>query len=245
MLSTTRIFSSQNFEKELTRLNLQEIKVNTKLIKDKKLGEIYAIDTGVSSKPFIPKIKEANSIKLLPTDVVVDIGAHIGVYALTAARAGVKAVVAYEPSDDNFEVLKLNTFDLPNFEVYKMAVTGDDPGFVDFYLSKGPGLRNSLIPIRGRTPVTVTAIPYAEAVADATVVKIDVEGAEYTYPLSQPGLRALIIDFHPKKGEDWIQEVKDKLSVLEHEGFRIIDYPKFKKGWNASWEACATLERTL
>jgi hypothetical protein len=88
--------------------------------------------------------------------------------------------------------------------------------------------------------VQVKAISYEAAVKEATIVKVDVEGAEYDYPLVQTHLRGAIIDFHPAH-PDWIDRVKDILAEFQLAGFTVLNEPKFKKGWNASWDACATV----
>lgn len=47
-------------------------------------------------------------VKLEPADVVVDVGAHIGWFALAAARRGAGIVVCAEPFAENFELLESN-----------------------------------------------------------------------------------------------------------------------------------------
>src|SRR5262245_25367629 len=113
--------------------------LTVKLTESKLLnGPVYAIDTGKGNKLFLPQIKEMTRRKLRPDDRVVDIGAHVGVFSLYCARSPVSSVVAYEPDPSNFEILTMNRFDLPNFEVRQAAVTGSAQDTVELYLSRGP-----------------------------------------------------------------------------------------------------------
>lgn len=186
-------------------------------------------------KPFVPPMRECMSIKLRTSDVVADIGAYCGTYALIAARTPVKAVYAYEPTPISFRVL--NTNNNINLHNIQKAVVGDDSEFIDLYISQGIGVTNSLIPSK-RKPRTiqVEAINYKIAVAGCSVVKIDVEGAEYDYPIVQDGIRALIIDFH-KIGKNWIEKAENKISEIESAGFKPVIKPDWSNGWTqaGSW----------
>lgn len=146
-------------------------------------------------------MRECASIPLRHSDVVVDIGAYVGTYAIRAARFPVQHVVAYEPTPATFAVLSLTA--LPNMKLVQAAVVADrDVESVALYISRGIGVTNSTMPSTQKSPVDVPAVAYAEAVSGASIVKIDVEGAEYDYPIVQPSLRAIIVDFHPLPGED-------------------------------------------
>lgn len=70
-----------------------------------------------------------------------------------------------------------------------------------------------------------------------TIVKVDVEGAEYGYDIVQPSIRALIIDFHPVPGIDWIHNSKLIIEQIEDAGFKAVVTPDFTNGWTraGSW----------
>lgn len=192
---------------------------------------------GSKSRPFITPMRECNSIALRYTDVVVDIGAYVGTYAIKAARFPVRRVTAYEPTPSTFEILSSVT--LPNLVPVRAAIVGDDRYEVDLFVSSGIGVTNSTTAsYRKETTVRVPAISYTEAVAGATIVKIDVEGGEYEYPIVQPGLRAIILDFHPVTDRDWVSEAERIVEEIEDSGFRPVISPRFdKSGWEraGSW----------
>ncbi len=191
-------------------------------------------------KPFITNMRECNAVALRHSDVVVDIGAYVGTFAIRCARFPVKRVVAYEPTPETYNVLSITK--LPNLETRQMAVVGDDSESVELHLSKGIGVTNSIVLSRRKEEsVTVPAISYANAVREASIVKIDVEGAEYGYQIVQPSLRALIIDFHPVPDIDWKAAAHETMQDIRDAGFTPVIEPTFESGWNVG--GCWVRER--
>lgn len=183
-------------------------------------------------KPHVPHFEEMRSIPLRHSDVVADIGAYCGLYALHCARHPVKKVMAYEPTPRTMEVLRLSP--LPNLATYFAAVTGQEQSTAKLFISGGIGVTNSLAKREKKIGyLTVPAIPYAQAVKGATIVKIDVEGAEYSYPIYQEGVRAYLIDFHPVKG-NWKRKAQAIIESLLDNGFKTIVQPNFENGWTSA-----------
>lgn len=185
-------------------------------------------------KPFTNKMTEAKTVRLDPTDVVADIGGYVGEYAMYAARRGVQHVHTYEPTPDTFRLLRRNTERYPNITAHNRAVTGDAVDSVTLHTSPGIGVTNSIAKggKKGES-LTVPAVQYQRAVAGATVVKIDVEGAEYGYDIIQPHLRAYIIEWHPITGWDWQSYATALMDRIESMGFRpTVRRPRFANGWD-------------
>ena len=209
-------------------------------IKSSFTGGHFAIQSEQSSKPFTNPMSACKSVPLFENDVVVDIGAFVGEYSLYASRFA-NTVISYEAAPTTFEVLKQNQ--KPNMTIHNMAVVGDNRDSVKLYLSSGIGATNSIVKRKGRG-VVVKAISYDEAVKDATVVKIDVEGAEYGYDIIKPNLRAIILEFHPVTSNlsgglslKW-EKAYDIMQKLRHAGFEpACKVPKFRNGWdtNSAW----------
>lgn len=196
-------------------------------------GGHYVIQ-GKGKKPFVPQMKECASIPLRQSDVVIDIGAFVGTYAIRCARFPVKQVVAYEPTPSTFNILSLTQ--LPNLRLVQAAVTGDQRETVELHISDGLGVTNSIAKsFRKVDHVRVPAVNYVEAVRGASIVKIDVEGAEYDYPIIQPSLRAIILDFH--KVPDWIDKAHKIMDDLLAAGFVPVVEPIFENRWSpaGSW----------
>jgi FkbM family methyltransferase len=184
---------------------------------------------------------ECHSIALSPSDVVVDIGAYCGTYALWAAQKGVRLVRAYEPTLISFQALQRNAHGVLNLQTIRAAVVPDDRKEATFYLSRGLGVTNGLLPSKAKVPTRVPAISYAEAVKGATVIKIDIEGAEYALPIleAMPAtVRSMIIDFHPLSKRSWIQSADRIIAGLRGMGFTDVITPNWSNGWTraGSWK---------
>jgi len=185
-------------------------------------------------KPFHCPSKEMLSIKLDSRDIVADIGAYTGQYAMICAKAPVKEVRSYEPTPRSFSVLE--KYNEPNLKVFNLAVVGNDDKQREFYISCGIGVTNSLIEKRKSTKLMVNCINYDDVIKDCTVVKIDIEGGEYECNLIQPHIRAYIIDFH-RVGKDWLDKSKKIIQELNDLGYICIIEPNFNCGWTqaGSW----------
>lgn len=145
--------------------------------------------------------------ELRPGDVFVDVGAHIGVHALTAARRlrelGGGQVFAIEPTHDSAN--KLRTTAARNglgLTVVETAL-GDAPGTVDLYADPAYGIEDAGVRsqygsgrVVQRIPVT-TFDAWAKEVGLSRVdlVKIDVEGAE---PLVLRGMQESLERLRPR-----------------------------------------------
>ena len=204
-------------------------------VESKKTGGHFAFKTEKSNKPFENPMSFYLKIKLRETDIVADLGAYVGEYSLIAHKAGVKKIYAYEPTPQTFKLLKLNK--KPNMEIFNKAVVGGDEKKVNLFISTGIGVTNSIKKEKGEK-IKVDAIKYEDAIKDSTVVKIDVEGGEYSYNIIQPSLRAIILEFHPIVGRDWKKDAYKIIEQIESNGFKRIFMPNFNNGWSLTgcWE---------
>lgn len=117
-------------------------------------------------------------------DIVVDIGAHVGTFALMAARSGAAQVHAYEPMPSNVSILRANLAanGVSNVTVHSSAVGGRSGQAV---MSVGTfSVGGSLAPLPGAVgsvavPVVTLAGIFDENGLDRIdFLKIDCEGAE-------------------------------------------------------------------
>lgn len=202
-------------------------------VNSKITGGHYAFKNATSKKAFTNKMTEAMQVKLLPNDIVVDIGAYVGEYSLYCATKNVTAIYAYEPTPNTFELLQKNTINKKVIKIFNKAVVGNDITKTQLHLSKGIGVTNSIVKTHAKKKViTVPCIRYEEAIKNTSVVKIDVEGAEYTYNIFQPHIRAFIIEFHPISGMDWMGKAHKIMNQLENEGYNPLCKPGFENGWD-------------
>ena len=208
---------------------------SVELIKDGVIGEYYALRGDGAKNAFKNPMASCRKVILNSNDIVVDIGAFVGEYSMIASRVA-KKVISYEASPDVFKVLSMNK--KPNMTIHNKAVIGGNEKSIELFLSKGIGATNSIVKSTSkRGSVVVPAINYIQAVKGATVVKIDVEGAEYEYDIIQPYLRAIILEFHPIANIDWQKKANKVMSDLKKAGFKPLMIPGFKNGWdtNSAW----------
>ena len=205
-------------------------------VNSKFTGGHYCLKNNRSASAFTNPMKSCSKVKLYKDDIVVDIGAYVGEYSIHAANCGVSLVRSYEATPATFRILSKNKRN--NMQIFNQAVVGNDSKTVKLYLSSGIGVTNSIAKSKGKKSVIeIDAIKYEDAVKDATVVKIDVEGAEYSYDIIQKHLRAIILEFHPIEGVDWIKNARRIMNQIKTAGFKPMMVPKFQNGWdtNSSW----------
>lgn len=204
-------------------------------IKNNLIGEFWAIKRIGAKKPFQNPMSACKTVKLYSEDIVADIGAYIGEYSLYASQFA-KKINSYEGSPNTYKVLCMNKNSKIN--PYNKIVVGDDSKTARLYLTKcsGQGAANSIVNIK-KDYIDVPAINYADAIKTATVVKIDVEGAEYDYPIINDNLRAIILEFH-RVGKNYKDKANAIMNDLEKSGFKsTYKIPEFKNGWdtNSAW----------
>lgn len=112
------------------------------------------------------------SLPIKDGTVVADIGANIGIMSrMFASRGGI--VHAFEPSPSALELLEVNTADLPNVTIHRVALS-DGEGttrFNELYGNSVSSISKEGIEVPMRTLDSIGIMP--------TVIKIDVEGYEH------------------------------------------------------------------
>jgi FkbM family methyltransferase len=124
----------------------------------------------------------AKHITLEESDVWLDIGGNIGVFALSIFDK-VNKVVSYEPEPENCRLFRQNIASnhAENIRLIPSAITPSQTEQNTLYCNNGKNKgAHSVKPIRGRTPIKIETTPIAEALAEhrPNKVKLDAEGAE-------------------------------------------------------------------
>jgi len=172
-------------------------------------------------------------------DIVVDIGAHIGYYALLEARiVGEKGkVYAIEPVPENIELLRKNIElnEYSNVEVYQLAI-GDRKGFVPMYVAKQSNISSlreidyyvaaDIITEEINVEV-ITLDDFLENRPYPNIIRMDVEGYEYQVIKGMKKILekqlplTLFIEFH--FGFLTREESIEILQTLKEAGFEVAD----------------------
>jgi len=119
-------------------------------------------------------------------DVVIDCGAHIGVFTWKALEAGASKVVAVEPDPTNLECLRRNfKKEIADGRVVLAAVgVWSKPGKMTLNLGEGGNTgENSMVMKEGTTSIEVPVTTLDQLVKDlglerVNFIKMDIEGAE-------------------------------------------------------------------
>lgn len=169
-------------------------------------------------------------------DLVVDIGANIGVFTIYAASKTANAVYAFEPSRSCFEVLKQNVQAnrLENVKFFNYAVA--DKSGVQAFIDSEDSTARKLECIKpdsdgNRTEVRVTTLQEimdTNNIEQIDFLKMDCEGSEGLILGSVP------VDYL-KKVKKLAMEFHDGISKIKHDGMRkILEEAGFQTGirWN-------------
>lgn len=175
-------------------------------------------------------------------DVVIDIGANIGAFAIAAgSMAPDVSVFAFEPDADNWALASRNAAinGLANVRVLRKAVSGE-PGTLKLF--KGAqGSLHTTVPGRLADPagyeevesVTLAQIMDEHSIERCAFLKLDCEGAEYEILYrTPPGYLARIdqmaVKYHAHV--DKASKSQELFRFLERSGFEILEIDDHAEG---------------
>ncbi len=183
------------------------------------------------------------------TDIVIDIGAHIGLFTLLAASKGSK-VFSFEPDPSNFEHLldhlKVNK-NLSKLVKAKNYAIWKKKGSIVFYRYTS-SVSHSIITRPDKSladKIKVKTITLNDVISDNNInkidfLKIDCEGAEYDvlsslHDENWPLIKHIVMEVH-NFGNFKVKILKQ---LLENRGFKVMESnPIQKKGDKALWWCC-------
>jgi FkbM family methyltransferase len=170
-----------------------------------------------------------------PSDVVVDVGANIGAFAVSAARAAATGrVIAIEPEPDNFALLcrNLERNGCRNVTPVRAAVS-EASGSVRLSLNAASGAGHSIRRDHGGPTLEVPALALGHVfdeyrVSRCDFLKLDCEGAEYDilYALPRPyfdRVRRVAVEYHAEPA-DKRHRAGELIAFLRGVGFRVDRY---------------------
>ena len=134
-------------------------------------------------------------------DVVLDVGGHIGLFALHALDRGAYRVHSYEPEPSNFALLDANTASHRKQISITQAAVGASAGQSLLYVSRTKDKSShSLSEVRGRDSITVPTVSWEQVLKKTSpdIIKMDIEGGEYQldFKLIPDEVRRIAIEFH-------------------------------------------------
>jgi len=160
-------------------------------------------------------------------DIVIDIGAHIGLFSLFASQFCKKGkIFSFEPINENFELLKENIKinEISNIYLFNNAVS-DTSSTITLYQSEDDSGHSKFI----KTSKSVKVISKSlkefldeNKIEQCDLLKLDCEGSEYEIMKSLPlkyfeKFKKIIIEYHLADSKpQLIEELKIKLKNLSY-----------------------------
>lgn len=202
---------------------------------DRITGALYR----PQDKVIVDEVKGVyGTLPIGPDDVMLDLGAHIGLTSLLALRKGARHVVAVEADPTNMALLRKN---LRNRRATVLwGAVGASAGQVRFYVRPDRPYLGSLLDDPTREPVRVPMFPLSGLLAkyQPTIVKCDIEFGEYALPELRslpPNVRVLAMEVHiryagifadrkqtAKQLTDRREEAAALIASVESQGFREV-----------------------
>jgi predicted RNA methylase len=153
-------------------------------------------------------------------DLVVDCGAHVGIFTLRALSADARYVLSIEPDPINFLFLRLNVnyLGLSNVEIINAAVGSKDEAAKEIT----PWGRKVIIPIR-----SIRSLVSQYNIDQIDFLKIDVEGAEIEVLKGLEGVKVnfIAMEYHGKERKNKAEEMLKKM------GFKVISLDEGELGY--------------
>lgn len=177
------------------------------------------------------KVYDDARFPIEPDDVIVDIGAHIGGFAVRAAKLAHRGkVFAYEASSKNFAVLSENRQlnHTNNLHIHNVAVT-DRRGEMKFFMPGDNGALGSLMQEKDSPMEIVQATTLADILSENCIeqidyLKLDAEGAEFAILLNASDftlsrVKRIVMEFHEFNGGG--HHHLDLVNLLKSHGFHV------------------------
>ena len=192
-------------------------------------------DFGTILEVWAQHIYTPKNFSLNDTDIVVDIGAHIGVFSVFAAKHVHRGkIYSFEPIPENFQLLKenitinkikniipFNTAISSKKQEQELFVSEKSPGVGSLHYKKGKGQHLVVSSITLKDFVSKTGISHID------FLKIDCEGSEYDILFSCPTtilqrIKKISMEYHEL---DNLPPVTTLINFLEQQGFKVTTNP--------------------
>lgn len=181
------------------------------------------MDAFILWETFGHKAYEYSGFEIKPQDTVVDIGGHIGIFSVYAARKAYKGLVlSFEPFRENFEILKKNKElnKLANLKINNLAITSKG-GYINLNISKSNSGGHSIHGVDTEETLKVSSITLKDIfernkIKKIDYLKIDTEGAEFDIILNSPKeifkkISKIVMEYH-----DFVSERNNHRQIIDY-----------------------------
>jgi len=172
-----------------------------------------------------------NKIDIKNNDVIIDIGGHIGLFALYASQFCKKGqIYSYEPVIENYNLFIKNVKNnnLTNIKVFNTAVSKSNDK-IDLFLNDDQAAHSIFTKsknINEVNSITLQNIFEKNKIKNCDLLKIDCEGAEYEILENLPikyleKIQKIIIECHfVKTKQDFFNDLKTN---LKQQNFELVE----------------------
>lgn len=165
-------------------------------------------------------------------DVVLDLGANIGIFSRFASDKGAKKVYSFEPVQENFKLLALNRPD--NCEAHRIAVSNENNAAVKIsYKSNCPG-GSSILKYDDGILQTCMTMKVSTMITNGLIeqpdfIKMDIEGAEV---MAFQGItdshlnkvRCIAMEIHVNTiGDEGVEYIYSRMETLGFNHFTLLN----------------------
>ncbi len=156
--------------------------------------------------------------------VIIDIGAHIGLFSIYAQRCNPKKIIAFEPIKENYNLLKENILlnKIENIKCYNVAIS-DKTSEVEIYFNQDFAA-HSLIKKEGHSrkvkSMSLENIFNENKISECDILKLDCEGSEYLIFETLPDnyynkIKKIIMEYHIFDSDyKHLEKLKNKLEKM-------------------------------
>ena len=190
-------------------------------------------DLDTFSLIWLSKEYNKHGFKISKEDVVIDIGAHIGMFSLYASQYCIDGkILCYEPSAENYNLLKYNISqnNLKNIFSENIAISNSNDA-ITFYINSDNTAHSiydstsNSIQVKSSTLQNIFDINKLDI---CDYLKLDCEGAEYEIIESLPNeyfkkIKQIYIEYHFSDSKG--QMLENMLKKLKQLSFNIIQEP--------------------
>ncbi|MDD5617541.1 MAG: FkbM family methyltransferase [Candidatus Omnitrophica bacterium] len=188
-------------------------------------------DRGIITRVHLADDYNLNQLSLRTNSIVIDIGAHIGIFStFISSKAG--KIYAYEPVPDNYKLLEEN-IKLNNLE-YKVKpfnfAISDKKENLKIFLSEINTAGHSIY-CDSKNYIEAAAKTLAEVfdennIDQCDLLKIDCEGCEYQILFGLPKdyfskIKRIYLEYHEFKSSDAAYNHESLIKLLKDNGFSV------------------------
>lgn len=125
-----------------------------------------------------------NNVNLTSDDIVIDVGANVGMFSIFVQKKFGCKIIAFEPVKENIDNFRrnilLNNLNPDNFEIYNLAITGNKDDVVNVGIkSWNSGGCSIFYRNPGNSVEVVTDTLHNYVNKNCKFLKLDCEGSEY------------------------------------------------------------------